>query len=422
MSIRRVFYVLTPVLAVCVVAFFLWYANPAAVWSHIKHFGAAGFGAFVTSLALYAVFGALGWWVILRINGHRVSVADAIIGRVMGVTVSLITPSMYVGGEPVRILYVKRKYGIPAKDIAATVIVDKAQEITGFLLFVQFSAVFVFLEGGLSAGVKWVMAVFVAFATVLLALILVAFLTNFLVFRRIVNAVRYLWAYTLPGLIRGLGYSVAAEKPFTVTKPAGRLALGRRVLFIAALPLYPFFYLLRWLRFMPFARVMRRFGLWVEAVEDTVHTTLWRNKRLAALALFFNILNVFFIFIKPYIYFVFAEGTSSIGLSKLCSLFGLSQIVLAVQFTPAGIGLYEGGILGIFNVLGLDKNQATAFLGVTRAADVLLIAVGLFLVFRFGLAEVLKKVVAPGRRDGENIGSSESGPESAVKGPRTKGE
>ncbi|GAH19742.1 unnamed protein product, partial [marine sediment metagenome] len=71
-------------------------------------------------------------------------------------------------------------------------------------------------------------------------------------------------------------------------------------------------------------------------------------------------------------------------LSELALLFALTHLVLALQFTPGALGIFELGEVGVFKLVGIGPNRALAFSLMVRVTDLLGVAVALFLVFRLG--------------------------------------
>jgi len=77
---------------------------------------------------------ALRWKVIIKHHGYFVPFWDCFKYKMIGYAVSYVTPSAFVGGEPVRAMMLK-KHGIPVPEAFSTVILDKTIELTSNILF-----------------------------------------------------------------------------------------------------------------------------------------------------------------------------------------------------------------------------------------------------------------------------------------------
>ncbi|GAH23155.1 unnamed protein product, partial [marine sediment metagenome] len=62
-------------------------------------------------------------------------------------------------------------------------------------------------------------------------------------------------------------------------------------------------------------------------------------------------------------------------LSELALLFALTHLVLALQFTPGALGIFELGEVGVFKLVGIGPNRALAFSLMVRVTDLLGVAV-----------------------------------------------
>jgi glycosyltransferase 2 family protein len=74
------------------------------------------------------------WQVILRYHGHRIAYKTCLRYRLMGSSVSYITPSARLGGEAVRAIMLTR-HNISSTDAFSSVILDKTLEMTSNIFF-----------------------------------------------------------------------------------------------------------------------------------------------------------------------------------------------------------------------------------------------------------------------------------------------
>lgn len=90
---------------------------------------------------------------------------------IAGYAVSYITPAARFGGEPIRVLMLKREAGIDYRTASASVLMDKFIEITGLVLFGFLGVVFFIFAPKISYPFK----IFVAFSLIFIFLFLIFF-------------------------------------------------------------------------------------------------------------------------------------------------------------------------------------------------------------------------------------------------------
>lgn len=114
----------------------LWIADLGAVWNLLRSLR----WRFVWVLAFYAViFGldTLGWKYALRVgSGGGVSWFRLFRARLAGEAVNYVTPTAWIGGEPVKAALLAERYGISMADGMASVVVAKTTFALSMLLFV----------------------------------------------------------------------------------------------------------------------------------------------------------------------------------------------------------------------------------------------------------------------------------------------
>lgn len=100
-----------------------------------------------TNLIIYALI-TLRWWIIVRAERKSIKYLPLVAVRVAVFGVSYFTLGPQVGGEPLQVLYLQRKYGLTYTRATASVIMDKLLEFLAnfFLLAVG-------LAGVLRAGI-----------------------------------------------------------------------------------------------------------------------------------------------------------------------------------------------------------------------------------------------------------------------------
>ena len=77
------------------------------------------------------------WWLLLRGMGVRLAFGRVAIYRLIGATVSLLTPGPQFGGEPAQVWLLVRRAGVAAPQAIAAVALDRLLELTVNLAFVS---------------------------------------------------------------------------------------------------------------------------------------------------------------------------------------------------------------------------------------------------------------------------------------------
>jgi len=101
--------------------------------------------------SLYYFFTTLRWWLIVTASHRQVSFKHLIVVRLAVFGVSYFTPGPQVGGEPLQVLRLRQRYGVPFTRATATVILDKLLEfLVNFLLIA--AGLFAILQAGILFG------------------------------------------------------------------------------------------------------------------------------------------------------------------------------------------------------------------------------------------------------------------------------
>ena len=304
----------------------------AATLEAVRQAGAGAFAG-VGATVLAALLGcAAALAALIGPIEHRVPFRTLFSAEVVGTAGNLVTPSTYLGGEPLKVAYIGKATGHRLHEVAGTVLLSKYMEMLSFVLFFSFStavaAVYyrdVLFEGPcLAAGVT-------------LLLVAGGFLVMFGV----------LWQ------------SLSRRwRPIT------------RVLRVAV-------------RLRLFKRLFARFAVRARVMEDQV-SRVFREEGYAALLAFLAFLGTHIVvFLRPAVFFLIG-GKIGLGLGPLCLIFVASQALLCFQLTPSGVGTLDGGLIGTFALVGLAEAHCMAFLLALRFWDVLIMGSGGFLAARVG--------------------------------------
>jgi uncharacterized protein (TIRG00374 family) len=302
----------------------------------------AGFAAFVVAAALTPLILLLltsAWAALTRAVHRGVRFRSLFEGMVVGMAGNMLTPSTYLGGEPLKVIYVGKATGNPYHQVAGTVLLSKYLEALSFILLLGFSAA-------------------VATAS----------------YRGVLFAGPYLPAGVTLLLLAGALLGVAA---------ALWLALSRRW--------HPVTRLVRGLARVPLlSRIFTPLGDRAKAMEDQVGRVFCEERRAARLAFGSFLLAHGTMFVKPGIFFLLGSRIG-VGLPELCLIFVAQQALLAVQLTPGGVGILDGGLIGMFALMGLDEAQAAAYLLCVRFTDALIVGAGALLAARMGVQVIGKR-------------------------------
>jgi len=301
-------------IALFILVFYLF--NVTRVFSHMVNIGSMGTGIFLINILLIMLIGGLSWQLILRAYGHHLPFKDVLIIKVIGFAISYLTPSMYVGGEPVRIYLIGKKHGVSLTRIGATVVVDKFLELGAGLFYVFLGTIHTIIYYPLPLELFILLVVINAIFLGGAALLLIGFIFKTNPFSRITS---------LFGKIKPLKKPVEGVIPFILK------------------------------------------------LENEVSFAFGKHRKSTIQAFSLNLVIGGLIFIKPAIFFYFLHTIFS--LSQLSLLFALTHLLLAFQFTPGALGIFEWGEVGIFSIIGVQSEKALAYTLMVRIADLLLVTV-----------------------------------------------
>ncbi|MBI2919616.1 MAG: flippase-like domain-containing protein [Planctomycetes bacterium] len=131
---RRILAAVSILAAVAALAFIASKVDWSATAGVIRRAGWAATAAFVGLCAGTIFLQTLGWWVLLRARGWKIPLRTAAASMLMGNAAAYVTPSMYLGGEPLRIWHIGTRFQLQKREVAATVIVHKFAEFAGFIV------------------------------------------------------------------------------------------------------------------------------------------------------------------------------------------------------------------------------------------------------------------------------------------------
>lgn len=319
--------------------------------------GWTGVVAFIVLCAGTMFWPGIGWWILMRSEKMKVSLWTTLKANFMGFPVNFIAPSMYLGAEPLKIFYVAQVSGETKRKILATIVVSKFQEM-GALLFTMVAA----------AGIAlWK----IKFPRQQELMVLGALGTLVVLF-----------------LLAVWGFVTNRQPTVKVINLLARVGRGHRFG--------------RWRRRL--ARLRTR----AEEMEHLIHTAFTRRWKTFVVAQAVTTLSALSVLVRPWVYFWFAHG-ELVKFEKLSAIYIVTNLINMLPHTPGALGVMEGGMLGLFRILGLGTDSdAAAYQVVGRVSDIVLILLGAWLIFHYNLQAMARRI-AQGK---EKVGVHEAeGPE-----------
>jgi glycosyltransferase 2 family protein len=128
----------------------------------IRDFSLAYFLLYFIVQFVNFVFLTWRWQVILHHYKSKVNFLRLILHRYAGWAVSFLTPSMQVGGEPVRVMLLTED-GVKKREAVCSVVVDKVVQLTGLIIFILLGFLFLISRQLVSGDIFWTLVISLAF-------------------------------------------------------------------------------------------------------------------------------------------------------------------------------------------------------------------------------------------------------------------
>jgi len=155
---RRILALLSALVALALLAFLASRLDWPATGAVLKRCGCGSIAAFAGWSFLILFLQSIGWHFLLRSRGWPVPFHATLRSFLMGNSLAYLAPSMYLGGEPLRIWHMSRRFGLPSREVAATVISNKFAEFSGFLIAILACTATMLWRFELPRGLKWTAA------------------------------------------------------------------------------------------------------------------------------------------------------------------------------------------------------------------------------------------------------------------------
>jgi len=330
---RRLFYVLSSVLGLAGLCTIPFIVGVEDLFRTIGQVGWLCIAVFVANSSCTLLIPALGWWILMRAEGIPVSLGTAVQANLMGFPIDFLVPSIYLGGEPLKVVYISRVCNVTKRRVLATIIVAKFQEFGGLIL------------------------------SMIVATALLVWHTDYFTKRN--EALLILVLLVLTSLCAAVLYAFA-----------GRLHLLVTVIDFLA-------------RFRIFSHRMMRVRTQAMELETRIHAAVASRPYVFSLAQAVTCLSAVSVFLRPWLFFR-ALPTLDIGFDQLCIFFVLTNVVNAITLIPGALGLFEASMTGYADAVGLGDDKGAAFAIVNRIADLTLLLIGGWLIIHYGLSRVAR--------------------------------
>ncbi|MBS3735809.1 MAG: lysylphosphatidylglycerol synthase transmembrane domain-containing protein [Candidatus Bipolaricaulota bacterium] len=328
---RKTTTALSVVLGLAVLAGILWYIGPAKVLRQISALGWDGFALMISSIVLTFFFWTLAWVVVMKGYGVIAPFSLSFWARIGSFAVSFLTPSMHFGGEPVRALVIERESDSSYSRIFATIVAERITMMAALVAVILIGALL-----GIYSQLP---------SDTLIYLILISLIFVGLVSLLILNF-----------------YS----KMFLFTKFAAFL---KRNLF--------------------WPEILQKVEDGVRHLEKEISMAFGQHIRHTGGAFMLDIVATVFMFIRPQIYFYYTQGRV-FTIEELTMLFAMISVLSSFFWvTPGGIGVSEGGFIGIFAIFGISGSEAVAYSFSVKIIQLFFVGLGLALLARYGIMNLL---------------------------------
>jgi len=316
---------------VLIVGAILYYIGIEEILKQISRLGWRGFALFILSVVMTFIFWTLGWIVIMRGYKVKIPFISCLGARIGSYAVSYLTPSMHFGGEPVRALIAQRKSDSSYRRIFATIATERITTAIALIFFIILGA-FQGITSQLPANTLSYMILVSLIFTALLVLLVLNFVRGYFIFS---------------------GILVWLEK------------------------------------IVPWKEPLEKAEKTVRGLEEDINVAFSTNIKQTLLACLLNIVATFFMYIRPQIFFYFSQG-KLLSFSQLSIIFALIALLSSfLWITPGGLGIAEGGYIGIFALVGAQGSDAVAFSLSIKIVELFFVGLGLSLMARYGILGLL---------------------------------
>jgi len=140
-------------------------------------------------------------------------------------------------------------------------------------------------------------------------------------------------------------------------------------------------------------RKLARLRFRAEEMEHVIHRAFTKRGKVFLLSQAVTTLSALSVLVRPWVYFTFSPHHEYVAFEKLSAIYIVTNLINMVPHTPGALGVMEGGMVGLFRILKLGADSdAGAYQMVGRAADIVLILFGSWLIFHYNLQAMAKRI------------------------------
>ncbi|MBS3771424.1 MAG: flippase-like domain-containing protein [Bacteroidales bacterium] len=148
-------------------------------------------------------------------------------------------------------------------------------------------------------------------------------------------------------------------------------------------------------RLFPWKEFTHKAVTQIQEMESEIHKAANQHLKATLLAFTSTMISTFFIYLRPQLFFYFSQKTL-FSFPQLSLVFALDMILASLFWiTPGGLGIAEGGRIGIFALVGIAQGDAVAFSFAVKAIELFFVRLGVISLFRFGSGMLVKKKNKP---------------------------
>ena len=310
-------------------------------WRRITHeflsLGALGGAVFFVNALLIFFLWALTWRILLHAYGVERSWRELLGAFAAGYTITYITPSANFGGEPVRVYMITHGFKEQTKEATSSIIVERFLNMGSAMLLLFIGSVYGLFTERLSHFFRWELFAWASVCLLFFAWAIVSF-------RR-----HYPW----------------------MTKSLRILA-----------------------RLIPWRGYLERATVWFERVEREIDCAFSPGKRHhTQLAFIPAVLSSLLYALNPLIFLYFTGGTV-LSVLDLSLIYALSMLLnMFVWITPGGMGVIDGGLIGIFSLFSVGKAAAVGFSFALKLTEITYVLFGITYMLSHGASRFLHRSV-----------------------------
>lgn len=284
--------------------------------------------AVVGNVVLSFLVWTLSWFLLLRGAGIKLRWRQILSPMLAGSAVTYLTPSAYLGGEPVRVYWVAKEAGVSMAHVMAPTMVERLLSGLSLLFFAVIGGFFALFSPAASLAEKGAIALGLGIMAAFLTLGVITFSLNLQWLSRTIRA------------------------------------LGR---------------IIRW------RGMLTRLAESASLMENQIHHVLSHRFWHVLGSFLLQLVTVFLTYIRPQVFFYFTKQVL-FTFPQLSLFFTLNLFINALLWiTPGGLGLTDGGRAGVFRLLGISISSAFAYNVLFRFVELIQVGVGIYVLLRRGI-------------------------------------